>query len=156
MHHTPDDPGHRLFLRRATPEDAAVLAAVHAAAFAARDAWSSDIFSLHLALSNVIGVMAADVGFVLVRTAGDEAEILTLAVVPAARRRGLATALLKTATARVAEVGVAVVFLEVSIKNTAARSLYLQIGFTEAGRRPRYYSDSSDAVVMRIDLTPPA
>ncbi len=147
---------HRLSLRQAIPADAAVLAAIHAAAFAAPDAWSSDIFSLHLALPNVIGLLAAEDGFVLVRTAGAEAEILTLAVVPAARRRGLASALLKAATVRVAKVGATVVFLEVSIKNTAARALYLQIGFTEAGRRPRYYSDRSDALVMRIDLAPPA
>jgi len=136
--------------------DAAVLAGIHAAAFAVPDAWNSDVFSLHLALPNVIGLLAAEAGFVLLRTAGEEAEILTLAVVPSARRCGLASALLKAATVRVSEAGAIVVFLEVSIKNTAARALYLQIGFTEVGRRPRYYSDRSDALVMRIDLASPA
>jgi ribosomal-protein-alanine N-acetyltransferase len=45
------------------------------------------------------------------------------------------------------------VFLEVSVANIAARRLYFRSGFVEAGRRPHYYSDNSDALVLRLDVS---
>jgi [ribosomal protein S18]-alanine N-acetyltransferase len=139
---------------RASPADIDVMAAVHASAFAAPDAWSRDVFSLQLALPNVFGLLHPSGGLILARVAADEAEILTLAVNPATRRLGIGAALLREATTLAAAMGARALFLEVSVANIAARRLYASAGFVQAGKRPRYYSDNSDALVLRLDLAP--
>ena len=143
-------------VRRTTRTDIDVLAAIHAAAFPPADAWSRDVFDLQLALPNIFGLLDESGGLILVRVAADEAEVLTLAVAPAARRGGLGYILLIQATEMVSRMGARTLFLEVSVANIAARGLYTKAGFTEAGRRPRYYSDGSDALVLRRDLAPAA
>jgi ribosomal-protein-alanine N-acetyltransferase len=137
---------------RATLADIDVMAVIHASAFTGTDAWSRDVFSLQLALPNVIGLLHPSGGFILVRVAADEAEVLTLAVMPSARRGGVGGALLRAATDQVAGMGARMVFLEVSVANVTACRLYARGGFVPAGRRPRYYSDGSDALVLRLDL----
>jgi ribosomal-protein-alanine N-acetyltransferase len=137
---------------RATLADIDLMAAVHASAFAGSDAWSRDVFSLQLALPNVFGLLHPSGGLILARVAADEAEILTLAVDPAVRRGGIGAALLREAATLAATMGARAIFLEVSVTNIAARHLYVTAGFIQAGRRPRYYSDNSDALVLRLDL----
>jgi ribosomal-protein-alanine N-acetyltransferase len=139
-------------LKRATRLDIGALAAIHAAAFLPPDAWGRDVFDLQLVLPNVFGLLDQANGLILVRVAADEAEILTLAVVPTARRRGSGHALLLEATSTATALGARAIFLEVSVTNIAARALYSKIGFIQAGRRPQYYSDGSDALVLRLDL----
>ncbi len=137
---------------RATIADADVLAAIHAAAFVAAEAWSRDVFSLQLALPNVFGLLHQSGGLILLRVAADEAEILTLAVIPAVRRRGVAAALLRQAIGLTAAMGVRTIYLEVSVRNVAALTLYTGLGFVQAGRRAHYYSDNADALVLRLDM----
>ena len=139
-------------LRRASQIDSMAMATIHAAAFAKQDAWSADVFSMQLGLIGVFGLLHASGGIILVRVAADQAEILTIAVAPEARRGGIATALLSEATIEAASMGAAAIFLEVSVANTAARRLYTGAGFRQVGQRPRYYSDRSDALVLRFDL----
>jgi ribosomal-protein-alanine N-acetyltransferase len=139
-------------LTRAGGKDATVLAAIHGTAFPNGESWSSEVFELQLEMPNVIGLTDSSDGLILVRTAGDEAEVLTLAVRPGARRRRLGTALLQEAILQATAAGANVLFLEVSIKNTAALALYRQFGFSRAGLRRRYYSDGTDALVLRRDL----
>jgi ribosomal-protein-alanine N-acetyltransferase len=91
-------------------------------------------------------------GFAVVRTAADEAEILTLAVTAAARRRGLARALLAASVEAVRKDGARRLFLEVAARNAAARGLYASAGFAEIARRPRYYGDGDDALVLSRTL----
>jgi ribosomal-protein-alanine N-acetyltransferase len=145
----------RRAIRRCGRSDSAVLAAIHAASFEAQDAWSRDVFDLQLALANVFGLVDGTNGLILLRVAADEAEVLTLAVVPAGRRRGSAHALLLEASSIAASFGARSLFLEVSVTNIAGRALYTKFGFIQAGRRPRYYSDGSDALVLRLDLPAP-
>jgi len=90
---------------------------------------------------------------ILARVAADEAEILTLAVTPAARRRGLGTALLRAAMHRARDLGATAMFLEVAVTNQPARALYASLGFSEAGSRRHYYSDGTDALILRSTLT---
>ena len=90
---------------------------------------------------------------ILARAIMDEAEILTLAVLPDARRQGLGRDLLRAAMRRAAETDARTMFLEVAEDNGAARRLYTSQGFTEVGRRKRYYANGDDALVMRVSLT---
>lgn len=132
--------------------DAPALAALHEAAFAPEDRWDAAAIGGLLVVPGVFGLHIPGAGFVLARVAADEAEILTLAVIPAARRQGHASALLAGAMAGALLRGAGTMFLEVSDRNGAARTLYARAGFAEAGRRRRYYADGSDALVLRRAL----
>lgn len=136
----------------ATLAHAAILAAVHATAFPPHERWGIDAISLQLALPGVFGFLHPRGGMLLARVTADEAEILTLAVEPRARRRGVGTTLLTKALAEAHGRGARAVLLEVSVGNTAARALYDRAGFVEVGRRPRYYADGSDAMILRAVL----
>ncbi len=83
----------------------------------------------------------------------DEGEIANLAVVPTARRRGVARALLESIIAEARESRIVRLFLEVRDSNAAARALYASMGFMPIARRPRYYRKPvEDAIVLRLEL----
>ena len=133
------------------------LAALHARAFPPDQRWGEVALGAMLGLEGGFGLVAGGErpeGFVLARAVAGEAEIMTLAVDPAARRRGLGRLLLEGALAEAARRGAAVLFLEVSEGNAAARALYAGAGAAEVGRRRRYYADGSDALVLRF--SPPS
>ncbi len=92
-------------------------------------------------------------GFILVRAAADEMEILNLAVDPEERREGIAARLLAGAIEEVKRVGVKRVYLEVRELNFAARAFYSSMGFLEQGRRKNYYSQpAEDALLLVLAL----
>lgn len=134
--------------RPAGAADAPVLAALHARAFPPAERWGSDALRLLLEMPGAYALLLPEKGFLLARVAADEAEILTLAVAPPARRQGVGGALLAAALVRALAAGAATMFLEVSVANTPARALYAAAGFAESGRRRRYYADGSDALVL--------
>lgn len=124
------------------------LAALHAACFP--DAWDAAAITALLATPGTFAFVHAD-GFVLARVAGGEAEILTLAVAPAARGRGLGRALLQAVIRRADEQEASSLFLEVGADNPAALALYAGLGFTKVGMRKAYYN-GRDALVLRLPL----
>ena len=136
--------------------DSDALAAIHAEAFDAP--WDATSLSALLASPGVFAVEEAD-GFILIRVVADEAEILTLAVRPAARRRGVGARLTGRGALEAARAGARRMFLEVAETNTAAMALYGQAGFVPSGRRKGYYPSTDgrrvDAVVMSLDLSSP-
>ncbi|WP_241665510.1 GNAT family N-acetyltransferase [Teichococcus oryzae] len=138
-------------LRAALPADAEALAILHAASFPAAERWGADAIRLMLEMPGAFGLLSARLGFILCRVVVDEAEVLTLAVRPEARRMGLGAALLGGALGLAAARGGARMFLEVSAKNAAAQALYAAAGFSVVGRRRRYYADGSDALVLSRD-----
>ena len=153
----------------AASSDAAALAVLHATAFARP--WDEAAFTGLLAKPQVTALAAAQ-GFILLQhvpsgknlgiDAGTdankegavaspvEAEILTLAVHPEARRQGLARRLISAAVDHLA---VEKMFLEVAEDNHAAVALYQACGFAESGRRVNYYKNAdgsrSDALLMQ-------
>lgn len=148
-------------LSEAGVKDAAAFAALHAQAF--RRGWSEEEFERLLLDRNVVAHRAMAgrklAGFVLSRFAADEAEILSIAVAPAWRGRGLARRLLDLHLRRLVGIGVATLFLEVDEANRPARRLYDRARFREVARRPAYYPDpgqatatASAALVLRRDL----
>ncbi|MEY4964493.1 MAG: hypothetical protein RL274_76 [Pseudomonadota bacterium] len=124
------------------------LAAVHMACFP--DPWNAAAISALLVKPGTLAYAHED-GFVLARVAGDEAEILTLAVAPAARGRGLGRALLQAVITKAGEMGANSMFLEVGVDNPAAMSLYAGLGFSKVGTRKAYYN-GRDALVLRLSL----
>ena len=90
----------------------------------------------------------------MLRVTADEAELLTVAVLPTARRRGIGTALLAEEVAEAARRGAERMFLEVAEGNRAARTLYDRHGFVVVGRRRAYYPDGSHALVLSRSLAP--
>lgn len=138
----------------ATPAWADVMATIHASAFPPYDAWDADAFRTQLALPGVTGLVHADGGVILVRLAADEAEILTLAVAPEVRRRGIAYQLIQAAIQHLSALGAVILFLEVSTSNTSALALYDRCGFQQVGQRRNYYLDGTDAFVLRRVIRP--
>lgn len=130
------------------------LAALHASAFPAP--WDAAAFADLLSQAGVFAETLDD-GFILIRVVADEAEILTLAVRPEARRRGLGARLVETGAARAAALGAARLFLEAAEDNAAARALYAAAGFAETGRRRGYYpregGGRTDALILSLNLT---
>ena len=129
------------------------LAVLHAEAF--DTPWDAASLSALLDSPGVFAVEQPD-GFILIRVVADEAEILTLAVRPAARRSGLGGRLVEAAVIRAAALGAERMFLEVAEDTVAARALYARAGFVEAGRRRGYYarSDGSreDALILALNF----
>jgi [ribosomal protein S18]-alanine N-acetyltransferase len=138
----------------ARPADAATIAAVHAASF--QRGWGEDEIYRLLIESNVVAHRAMSggklIGFILSRLAAGEAEILSVAIAPAWRGRGLARPLLALHLRRLAGLGARSVFLEVGEQNAPAGRLYRRAGFREVGRRQGYYEGGATALVLRRDL----
>jgi tRNA threonylcarbamoyladenosine biosynthesis protein TsaB len=128
--------------------DTAPLAALHAACF--DDAWDAASLRTTLAAPGAFAFHDRD-GFVVARVASDEAEILTLAVTPGARGKGLGRALLSAAIAEAQSRGAKAVFLEVGRDNPAALALYAALRFANVGSRKGYYG-GRDASVLRLSL----
>lgn len=133
------------------PEHAEVLAAIHREAFARP--WDADSLRRSLSHPTAWGLMAAPAeepqGFVICWRIGADAEILTIAVRPAARRLGLGRALTAAALESAQLGGAERMLLEVAEDNGPARALYLACGFEEVSRRRGYYTEGQvDALVL--------
>jgi [ribosomal protein S18]-alanine N-acetyltransferase len=146
-------------IRRIGAERIGECAAIHATSFAYP--WQEADFEQLFVASGTFAAGAIEAeehlaGFVLSRVAADEAEILTIAVAPQWRRRGIASSLLAPHLSELAATRINRLFLEVDVGNTAARALYASFGFEEVGERKAYYRTASarlvGALVMRRDL----
>lgn len=118
------------------------------------DPWSAGSFRSLLGAGHVYFPVVEDAGgvaaFAIALFAADEGEIANLAVDPESRGRGLGARLLDDVLAMAAMRGATTVWLEVRESNVSARRLYASRGFTEAGRRRRYYDDPvEDALVLK-------
>lgn len=83
---------------------------------------------------------------------GEDAHIVSIAVDPAWRQRGLAEWLMLELMATAWSQGAALVTLEMRASNSAASALYHKLGFAEVGRRKRYYRDTNeDAILFTVD-----
>ncbi len=143
----------------ASPRDSAQLARLHAASF--HRGWGDGEFDQMLREPNTLIHRLCQgrrlIGFAASRLAADEAEILSIAVAPEQRGRGLSRDLFQTHLGHLAGRGVRTVFLEVEENNMPARRLYERAGFAVVGQRARYYKDADgtelNALIMRRDLS---
>lgn len=136
-----------------TPEALAVL---HALCFRTPPPWNAADFAGLLADPLAFLLVEADAGFLLGRAVAGEAELLTLAVAPDARRRGLGRKLVSRFLYQARLRGAERAFLEVSAENPIAIALYESAGFAPVGRRRAYYRTTAgaaiDALVLARDL----
>lgn len=134
----------------------AEMAALHAACFQTPRPWSESEITQLLA-DPLCFALSARQGFLIGRCVAGEAELLTIAVAPEARRNGQGRALLRRFLAMAASRAATSAFLEVREDNLAATRLYLAEGFTQAGRRRGYYAlpdgGRVDACVLTRHIT---
>jgi len=144
---------------RLHPDQAEALAQTHAAAF--ERPWDARALREVMAMPGVSGLGIEDeegrlAGFILFQAAAEDAEVLTLAVRPEARRRGWGLALTEAAADAAGRAGSSALWLEAAEDNAAALALYARAGFEITGRRRGYYRAVSgartDAVLMRRTL----
>lgn len=127
------------------------MAAIHLACFGAAS-WSSASIATLFESKLVFGYVAGRGGMVIARAVADDAEILTIGVVPEVRRQGIAGALLTLAADEAVLRGTSALFLEVAANNEAALSLYCNAGFERTGLRRGYYGTGTDAVLLMRPL----
>jgi tRNA threonylcarbamoyl adenosine modification protein YeaZ len=142
-------------MTQAGPEAAALLARLHASCFDRR--WTVEELRSLLGTPGttawIVSAGGEPAGFALIRAVADEAEILTLATVPARRRLGHAAALLAAIQSHTGRAGIRHLHLEVAASNQAAQKLYAKAGFTVSGERKGYYARNDGtpetAILMR-------
>lgn len=141
-------------------EVADLLAELHARAF--DRPWSTSEFAKLMENPAVFALTSRNgslQGFVVAWAAAGDAELLTIAVVPEARRKGVGASLVTAAGVAALVRGAASMHLEVAEDNAAARAMYAKLGYEEAGRRHAYYAGKGglvDAIVMKRTLPRPA
>jgi len=141
-------------IRRASEADVGRILPVARACF--EPAWSEAALAAALRVREGRGWLALRAeepaapveGFVLARRIADLLEVDLVGVDPAARRRGIAARLLGALIEAERGAGLVEARLELSAANHAAAALYAGLGFVVVGRRPRYYPDGSEALLL--------
>lgn len=140
-----------------TPPD---LARLHARCFLTPRPWGEAEFTAFLSDPLAFLLVEGDAGFLVARAVAGEAELLTLAVAPEARGRGLGARLVGRFLYQARLRGAERAFLEVATDNAPALALYRRAGFATSGRRRGYYhapdGSAVDALVMTRNLAPAA
>ena len=134
---------------------ASEFAELHAKCFITPRAYKAHEFESLLSSTGIV-LFEQPHGFLVCRIIGDEAELLTVAVDPDVRRKGVATHLLGSLFAHCEAAHVATIFLDVAVSNHGAQALYEIHGFIETARRTAYYrrpdGGREDAILMMRDF----
>lgn len=149
-------------VRDVAAESAALLTGIHRHCFTSY--WNVDSFNDFFSVAGTRALLAElpedgelkPVGMMVYRLHHEQADIITVCILPPWRRHGIARLLLQEAISRVAEAGVEQMFLDVEDGNRAAIGLYQGFGFTQINRRKLYYRQKdgsfTDALVMTCKL----
>jgi ribosomal-protein-alanine acetyltransferase len=92
-------------------------------------------------------------GYIVTCIRGQRSELVSVAVDPAARGKGLASALLESTFRRLRRRGIRSIRLMVKATNRSARVLYEKYGFEKVRIVQRYYEDGGDGLLMMKPLT---
>jgi ribosomal-protein-alanine N-acetyltransferase len=135
--------------------DVPAVADLEAAAFT--DPWSERTLAEEIALPGrrylvAIGDDGVLAGYGGVMVVGEDAHLLTIAVDPRLRRRGLGSRLLVRLVDEALAAGARHLTLEVRVSNEAARALYRKFGFEPVGVRRRYYRDEDALIMWAVDV----
>ena len=143
-------------IRTAREEDMTVVAALEAEVFP--DPWPFHLYMQEvgqpLRFQRVVytedGYLAA---YLFACWQVDELHVLKVATHPLHEGKGLATSLMAEARAEAERAGARGLVLEVRPSNRRAIRLYRYLGYDVIGRRPSYYADGEDALVMALELS---
>jgi ribosomal-protein-alanine N-acetyltransferase len=91
-------------------------------------------------------------GYLFYRIILDEMHIMKVATDQPWRNRRIASCLLEKAVALARGKGLRQVCLEVRASNLPAINLYAKHGYTRSGRRPGYYDNREDAIIMTRNI----
>ncbi len=149
-----------MHIRRARPSDLASLVAIEEASFSLP--WPADLLRAYFDDPRAVMLVAEEIepiGFLIARdehtTEGRRAlHIHDLAVAPARRRQGVASALLASLARIAFAQGISTLQLEVRVENEGAQRFYERHGFQVTRRLVRYYEDGGAALRMELDLSP--
>lgn len=134
------------------PQLVSIMDAVYrAATFPLGGLWNRDALKQELGIGQGVGLAVEGFGlsaFVLFRQIDHHREITLLATHPERQRRGDMRFLLTTMLERRSPQER--IWLEVHDRNTVALSLYESLGFQSVGRRPKYYRDGGDAILLTL------
>jgi len=137
-------------IRRADEADLTAVLAIEAQSFS--DPWSEDFFRHELfnpiSRFYVIEKEQTIVGYIIFWIVADESHIANIAIHPKFRSAGLGGKLLNFAFDMARRNGAKTITLEVNEHNAAARRLYEKYRFDLTGRRPRYYANRDDALIL--------
>ncbi|MGE3769341.1 MAG: GNAT family N-acetyltransferase [Bdellovibrionales bacterium] len=147
-------------LHNITTNSASLCAALHQAAFPPGEVWDEAAIGDLLALPTTRGLLLLEnnvpLGFVLWQHGPDWGEVLTLAVLPAARQQGIALELMQAYEAALQSDGMLRSVLDVGADNAAATALYNKTGYRVLTTRAAYYTRSDgrkvDALVLEKTL----
>lgn len=114
--------------------------------------WKREYFEVEIGAPwrfNLVALASGTLaGYVFCAFAGGEVHVNKIAVAPPFRRQGVGAALMDEVFRFANRVNAVEMYLEVRVSNHAARAFYREFGFSEAGRRGRYYMDGEDALVL--------
>ena len=143
-------------LRPLTKADLPACAAIHTQSF--ETGWNAQTLSEYFPPQGLAyGALEGDklMGFILMGAVSDQADIITIAVLPELRGRGIGKRLVARAEQEAAALGADLIFLEVAEDNDHAIALYKGAGYQPIGKRKNYYRRAAgrvSAVTMRKDL----
>ncbi|RKQ23384.1 MULTISPECIES: tRNA (adenosine(37)-N6)-threonylcarbamoyltransferase complex dimerization subunit type 1 TsaB [Clostridia] len=144
-------------IRQMKVEDAAAIAEMEHQTFS--DAWSEKAILDTLRNPKTICLVAEKigkiVGYCIVYTADDEADIARIAVLKESRRFGVASELIHALDVICWENQIQIIMLDVRVSNDDARAFYEKHGFTQDGIRENYYKNPiEDAILMSRAVIP--
>lgn len=144
-------------IRQMKVEDAAAIAEMEHQTFS--DAWSEKAILDTLRNPKTICLVAEKigkiVGYCIVYTADDEADIARIAVLKESRRFGVASELIHALDVICWENQIQIIMLDVRVSNDGARAFYEKHGFTQDGIRENYYKNPiEDAILMSRAVIP--
>jgi ribosomal-protein-alanine N-acetyltransferase len=142
-------------VREMTASDVASVRALEVSSF--DEPWSERVLRDEIAAPGRSYVVAEDpvgrvVGYAGLLVAAGEAHVMTIAVDPEHRGRGIGTRLMLAVARAGLEAGAEHLTLEVRDGNESARRLYERFGFRPAGMRRNYYRDGDAVVMWALDI----
>lgn len=139
-------------IRAATSADVGAIASIERECFGS-SAWSETLVADEVSGERHIVLVADDVrAYGAVSLVADVADLDRIAVLPAARGRGLARDVLGALIDRARDLGAERMLLEVAGDNGAAIGLYESFGFDTISTRKAYYGRGVDALVMELSI----
>jgi [ribosomal protein S18]-alanine N-acetyltransferase len=148
-----------LHIEPSLPRDADAVAKLHAQSF--YRGWPKEDIAAYIMDTDTPTLVACDkhrkiAGFAMLRLLGDDVELMTIAVDPKFRGKGVGTALMKACFEDLLMTPSKRMVLEVAADNPAAIKLYTRLGFTKLSERKGYYArpdgQPATALVMARDL----